>query len=82
MPSFLLALRELSINYDFRCLVKERPNGIRRILHSLLVITTFSGMVMGGSASNGLLFAERMFGWTVVDYANFTSYMFVVIALR
>ena len=66
-----------------RCLTKERPHGIRKLLHSLLVICLLAGMAASWNTSNnGLLFTERMFGWELVDYTNFVSFAFVIVALR
>ena len=67
----------------YRCLWKERPNGMRNYLHSILVVSMAAGMAASwNSGNNGLLFTERMFGWELVDYTNFTSFAFVIIALR
>lgn len=56
---------------------------MRNYLHSILVVSMAAGMAASwNSGNNGLLFTERMFGWELVDYTNFTSFAFVIIALR
>ena len=56
---------------------------MRNYLHSILVVSMSAGMAASwNSGNNGLLFTERMFGWELVDYTNFTSFAFVIIALR
>ena len=63
--------------------MKERPNGKRKYLHSLLVIAMFAGMAASwNTQNNGLLFTERMFGWELVQFTNFTSFALVIYALR
>ena len=48
---------------------------------SLLGISLFSGM-QRGVHKNGLLFTERVFGWTVVDYTDYRSFECTIYAIR
>ena len=66
----------------FRCVFKDRGPGNRRaIIIGLLLISVISHMERSGRGT-GLLFAEKMFDWSVVDYTNFTAYAFTIIGLR
>jgi len=80
---FLIAKGNQTIVESYRCLIKERTNGKRKYLHSLLVISMFAGMAASWNTNNnGLLFTERMFGWELVQYTNFTSFALVIYSFR
>ena len=61
--------------------MKPRENGKRKFILSLLGISLFSGM-QKGVHKNGLLFTQRVYGWNVVDYANYRSYECTIYAIR
>ena len=64
-----------------RCLVRTRENGKRNLILSLLGVSMFSGM-QKGVHKNGLLFTEKAFAWSVVDYTNYRSFECTIYALR
>ena len=64
-----------------RCLVRTRDNGKRKLILSLLGVSMFSGM-QKGVHKNGLLFTEKAFAWSVVDYTNYRSFECTIYALR
>ena len=64
-----------------RCLVRSREDGKRKLILSLLGVSMFSGM-QKGVHKNGLLFTEKAFAWSVVDYTNYRSFECTIYALR
>ena len=65
-----------------RCVVKNRgPGNRRKIIIGLLLISMISSMEMSAMRT-GLLFTEKMFDWSVVDYTNYTAYSFTIYGLR
>jgi len=57
----------------FRCFFKVRPNKTRRFIFALVGITLISGLSRPWSSL--LLYVEKMFGWTLVDYTNYTRWL-------
>ena len=55
-----------------RCFVKRRENGTRKFILAILGLSIFRAMLHG--QGSGLLFTEKMFGWDVVKYANYSSF--------
>jgi len=64
-----------------QCLVKPRTGSRRAVVIGLVSISVISSLERS-AWSVGLLYTERKFGWNVVDYTNFSSFLFTVIGLR
>lgn len=69
-----------SIVESYKCLVRPRNGKQRTILLLLLGISILRSIE--GYSSSGLLFTERQFDWTVVDYTNYRSVAMVSYAFR
>ena len=72
---YILFYMILEIIYSFiisniRTLTKRRPNGSQNLIYGILFILVF-GHLGGGSGGGGLLYVEKKFGWSVVDYTNY-----------
>ena len=55
---------------NIRTLTKRRQNGSQNLIYGILFILVF-GHLGGGSGGGGLLYVEKKFGWSVVDYTNY-----------
>ena len=51
-------------------MTKQRPNGSHKLIYGILFILVF-GHLGKGSGGGGLLYVEKKFGWSVVDYTNY-----------
>lgn len=64
----------------YRCLIKVRPNGIRRYIFALLFTMTFGEM--GKTFGSSYLYTQKKFGWSVSDYTNYISFFVVIVLVR
>ena len=55
-----------------RCFIRKRENGTRKFILAILGLGIFRSLTHG--SGSGLLFTEKMFGWGVVEYANYSSF--------
>jgi hypothetical protein len=69
----LLKVTNCLSHSHFRCFFKVRPNKTRRFIFALVGITLISGLSRPWSSL--LLYVEKMFGWTLVDYTNYTRWL-------
>ena len=53
------------------CVPSQQQHGERGIILGMLALS-FVGSFR--TSSNGLLYTEKKFGWTVVDYTNYKSF--------
>jgi len=56
----------------WRCFIRKRENGTRKFILAILGLGIFRSLTHG--SGSGLLFTEKMFGWGVVEYANYSSF--------
>ena len=60
---------------NFRCFTKYRPNGFKKFLYAIILIMMFCHM-QSGSANIDVLFTEKKFNWTIIDYTDYLRYTY------